>query len=86
MPFMLRDVGLECFTLVFQGEDIGAVFCTDEDEAQPWIAILHTDCFRSTSKFPHPFTTSSHRFTVLHDLRDWLGIREPTISATEMAA
>lgn len=88
MPFMLRDVGLECYTLVYRGEDIGAVFSTDDDDddAQPWVATLRTDRFRSASEFPPPFTSASRRFTNFQDLRDWLGITTPALSAIEVAA
>ena len=54
MPFMLRDVGQECFMLVLQGEDIGSVFSTDDDHAQPWVVTLHNDYCRSTSVLPAP--------------------------------
>ena len=78
MPFMLRDVGLECFTLVFRGEDIGSVFAIDDDHAQPWIASLHEHRFRAGSELPAPFTSNSHRFASLHELQDWLGISTHT--------
>lgn len=86
MPFMLRDVGLECYTLVYRGEDIGAVFSTDDDDAQTWVATLRTDRFRSVSEFPPPFRSASRRFTSFQDLRDWLGITTPALSAIEVAA
>ncbi len=85
MPFMLRDVGLECFMLVFQGKDVGSVFSTDDDHTQPWVATLYSDQFRPTSVLPYPFKTTSHRFTSFNDLQAWLGISAPA-GAVEVAA
>ncbi|HEX2137199.1 MAG TPA: hypothetical protein VHG30_15070 [Microvirga sp.] len=73
MAFALRDVGLDCFTLVFRGEDIGSVFSTDDGDALPWIAALHDGRFRMGST-PAPFRTDSHRFGSFEDLQDWLGL------------
>ena len=84
MAFALRDVGLECFTLVFKGEDIGAVFSTDDGDALPWTAALHEGRFR-TGAAPAPFTTSSHCFASLEELQDWLGV-SAAYAATEDAA
>jgi hypothetical protein len=69
MPFTLRDVGLECFTLVFRGEDIGAVFSTDDGHPEPWVASL----YERSSHLPAPFQTVSHRFGSLIELQEWLG-------------
>ncbi len=74
MSFMLRDVGLECFTLVFRSEDVGSVFSTDDDHEQPWIATLHRDHSPSALALPAPFKTSLHRFASLTELKVWLGI------------
>jgi hypothetical protein len=70
MPYALRDVGLECFTLVFRGEDIGAVFSTDDDHPRPWVASL----YERSSQLPAPFQALSHRFGSLLELQDWLGV------------
>lgn len=85
MPFMLRDVGQECFMLVFWGEDIGSVFSTDDDHDQPWVAALHNDHCRPTSVLPNPFKAASHRFTSFSDLRTWLDI-SAYADAVEVAA
>ena len=85
MPFMLRDVGLECFMLVFQGEDIGSVFSTEDDHDQPWVVALRNDYCRPTSVLPNPFKALSHRFTSFSDLQAWLGIAA-SADAVEVAA
>ena len=72
--------------LVLQGEDIGSVFSTDDDHAQPWVVTLHNDYCRSTSVLPAPFRASSHRFTSFNDLHEWLGISEPSGAVEEIAA
>jgi hypothetical protein len=82
---MLRNVGLECFMLVFQGEDIGSVFSTEDDHDQPWVATLHNDHCRPTSVLPNPFKAASHRFTSFSDLQAWLGI-SASADALEVAA
>ncbi len=84
MPFTLRDVGLECFTLVFRGEDVGAVFSTDDDHPQPWVAVLHEHQRRSASRLLAPFQVASHRFASLTELQDWLGVSAP-VEAMEAA-
>ena len=78
MPFTLRDVGQECFTLVFKGEDIGAVFSTDDDDPQPWVASLYERS--SSSRLPAPFQALSRRFGSLGELQDWLGVSAPAES------
>ena len=78
MPFMLRDVGQECFTLVFRGQDIGAVFSTDDDHPEPWVASLYDRS--SQSRLPAPFQALSHRFSSLSELHDWLGVSAPAES------
>ena len=75
MPFMLRDVGQECFTLVFRGQDIGAVFSTDDDHPQPWVASLYDRS--SHPRLPAPFQAPSHRFRSLGELHAWLGVSAP---------
>lgn len=74
MPFDLRDVGLECFTLTYGGEDVGAVFATDDDPARPWLVTLQERRFRSAADLPPPFTTRSHRFATLREVEVWLGL------------
>jgi hypothetical protein len=81
MPFTLRDVGLGCFTLVFKGEDIGAVFSTDDDHPQPWVAVLHEHHPHSASRRLAPFEAGSHRFASLNELQDWLGVSAPVEAA-----
>ena len=84
MPFRLRDVGQECFTLVFGDEDIGSVFSTEHDDGESWIATLHD--YHSKFMLPAPFTCHSHRFTTLGELQDWLGVSTPAADAMEVAA
>jgi hypothetical protein len=83
MPFMLRDVGLECFTLVFRGEDVGSIFSTDDGHSEPWIAALHGDHAHLKAARPAPFKGDSHRFASLHELLDWLGVSAPAGDAAE---
>ncbi len=84
MPFMLRDVGQECFTLVFRNEDIGSVFSTEDDDGEAWIATLHGNHARFM--LPAPFTSHSHRFTSLGELQEWLGVSTPAADAMKVAA
>ena len=77
MPFFLRDVGLDCFTLVYRGEDIGAVFSTDDGHARSWVVVLQERRFRSGRDFPPPFTCTCHYFAALRELREWLGVPMP---------
>ncbi len=84
MPFRLRDVGQECFMLVFRDEDIGSVFSTEDDDGELWIATLHGH--HSRFMLPAPFTCHSHRFTSLGELQDWLGVSMPAADAMEVAA
>ncbi|HEX2555095.1 MAG TPA: hypothetical protein VHL98_15450 [Microvirga sp.] len=86
MSFQLRDVGLECFTLVYRGEDVGSVFSTEDDHAEPWVVSLQERRYRTPAEFPPPFTGSSHRFATLQDLAGWLGVAAPRVQAAEAAA
>ncbi len=81
MPFTLRDVGLGCFTLVFRGEDVGAVFSTDDDHPEPWMAVLHEHRVVSASRRLAPFEAVSHRFASLNELQEWLGTSAPVEAA-----
>lgn len=86
MPFQLRDVGMECFTLMHEGVDIGSVFSTDDGHAQPWMILLQERRFRSAADLPPPFTSSHQRFATLRDLEDWLGISARSMIPAEMPA
>jgi hypothetical protein len=79
MPFALRDVGLNCFALVFAGEDVGSVFSAEDDDARPWVAVLAER--RLGRNMPPPFTAPSHRCASLTHVQAWLGIAEPAAAA-----
>jgi hypothetical protein len=85
MSFALRDVGMECFALVFRGADIGSVFSTDDGDPQPWVVALSERQGRITDR-PTPFLSANHRFATLSEVRSWLGIKEPSLLAEEAAA
>lgn len=41
MTFALNDAGTGCYSLMFKGEHIGAVFSCEEAPEQRWIAVIH---------------------------------------------
>ena len=77
MAFTLRRTTSKSYILLFQGEDIGSVFC-HEIGPRPWVAMLYKARTRHLPYFPRPFVEREHSFETLSKLRDWLsGYRLP---------
>lgn len=79
MPFSLRDVGSDCFTLAYDGKDVGAVFSPDDDHPLPWVAVLWERRFQD--QLPVEFTSGVRRFESFAELRQWLGLRRQQVAA-----
>ena len=78
MAFTLRRTTSKSYILLFQGEDIGCVFC-HEIGPRPWVAMLYKTKIRHPTYFPRPFVNREHSFETLSELRDWLSISCPPI-------
>jgi hypothetical protein len=72
MPFALRNVGASCYALLFKEEHIGAVFSSDDDHPEPWVAVIHDGWAGAKAQLPVPFQSKIHRFETLQDLKGWL--------------
>lgn len=79
MSFALSNSGAECYSLIFKGEHIGAVFRNEDPErAEWWVAMIHDRWAARSPELPGPFTTKEHFFRSLEDLERWLGVGPPT--------
>lgn len=76
MTFALNNAGVGCYSLIFRGEHIGAVFsCEEEEEGGPaWTAIIHDAWAAKAAALPVPFSERRHRFRTLQDIKRWLGL------------
>lgn len=74
MSFVLNNSGVGCYSLLFKGEHIGAVFSSEHDGEEPWIALIYDGWAARSPVLPVPFTSVQHRFHSLQDLRRWLGL------------
>jgi hypothetical protein len=70
MPFTLRNAGASCYALCFKEEHIGAVFSSEDDHPEPWVAIIHDHWTGPKSRLPAPFRAKEHRFGSLRDLKE----------------
>lgn len=77
MPFALRNVGASCYALLFKEEHIGAVFSSEDDHPEPWVAVIHDGWAGAKRQLPVPFEAKTHRFATLQDLKAWLRSAPP---------
>jgi hypothetical protein len=84
MTFALMSAGDECYSLVYGGDHIGAVFSLGGGK-KPWIAVLHDAWMRHNPRPPDPFTAREHHFCSLDELTRWLRSVPPEGDANQAA-
>jgi hypothetical protein len=86
MTFSLSNAGHRCYSLLYEGEHVGAVFTIDDHtQAKPWVAMLHDGWARRGRRPPAPFTDLEHRFGSLDEVVGWLGARSAGRRAEQQA-
>jgi hypothetical protein len=74
MSFKLNRCGGGCYSLLFHGNHVGAVFAQEGGPDEGWVAVINEQWAAQNRDLPHPFTTTEHCFPTLQRLLDWLGL------------